>query len=256
MKRFLSIIPVIILGCIFTLTAEETTPLSSNFERANALYSEGEYMQAAHLYEQILNEEGISPELYYNLGNAYFKSNELGRAILNYERALQLDHKYSDAIYNLQLAEAKVIDNITQEQPFFVKRWFQVLTAALTSNQWLYLSWGLFIISLAGGLFFVFGTSKNLRKTSFSISLVLFILCVFSFSFSISRKNQLTNKKEAIVMPGIIPVKSSPDRNGTDLFELHEGTKVSVSNKLGDWCEIMIGDGRIGWIQTKQIEEI
>ena len=91
-------------------------------QQANQLYSEGEYRQAADAYEQLLQEQGVAPELYYNLGNAYFKAGEVALSILNYERALRLNPRFDDARYNLQLAQERVIDNIPPAQVFFVKR--------------------------------------------------------------------------------------------------------------------------------------
>ena len=225
-------------------------------ENANELYSQGEYLQAAHIYEQIIQEQGIAPELYYNLGNAYYKANEIGRSILNYERALNLNPNFEDARFNLQLAQTKVIDNIKEEDTFFIKRWIQSIGETLTSNQWLFLSCTLFIISIIGFFLFIFGGSKGLRKTSFVIAIVLLIGSAISLTYSISRKRQMTNHEQAIVMMGIITVKSSPDKSGTELFELHEGTKVTIKSELGEWSEIVIGDGRRGWVEKRQIEQI
>lgn len=229
---------------------------SVTIENANELYSQGEYIQAAHMYEQIIQEQGVSPELYYNLGNAYYKANEIGHSILNYERALRLSPNFEDAKFNLQLAQEKVVDKIKEEDTFFIKRWILDIGEALTSNQWLFLSCTLFVVSLIGFLFFVFGSSKKLRKTSFAISIALLIISVISLTYSIHRKKQFTNHKQAIVMTGTITVTSSPDKSGTELFELHEGTKVTIKSQLGEWNEIVIGDGRRGWIQKQQIEQI
>lgn len=251
MNSKLSILMILLLSFLGSF-AQNT----NNIAQANEMYSEGEYLQAAHLYEQILLEQGVAPELYYNLGNAYFKANEIGRSILNYERALRLDPHFQDALYNLTLARTKVIDNIAEEEPFFVKRWINNMENRYTSNQWLYVSWTLFVLCLIGFLLFVFGKSRSLRKTSFTLAIIVLLLSAFSLTFSITRKKQFLNHNDAIVMIGIISVKSSPDRSGTDLFELHEGTKVNIKSSLGDWVEIVIGDGRLGWVEKRQIEQI
>jgi len=255
MPLFQRICGVFLFMLIFSFSAfaqEET----NDIVRANELYSEGEFLQAAHLYEQIILEKGVAPELYYNLGNAYFKANEIGHSILNYERALRLNPRFENARFNLQLAQTKVIDNITEDDTFFVKRWVDNLVNRYTSNQWMYFSWTMFILCLFGFLFFVFGKSRGLRKVSFTLAIVVLIISAFALTFSITRKNQFINHKDAIVMTGIVTIKSSPDRSGTDLFELHEGTKVSIKSNLGNWAEIVIGDGRIGWVEKRQIEQI
>lgn len=239
-------------GWLLSAFADDVDKLA----QANELYSQGEYLQAVDLYEQLLEEKGVAPELYYNLGNAYFKANEVGLAILNYERALRLDPRFEDARYNLELAQTKVIDNITPAEVFFVKRWVQGLVNHYTSNQWFYISWTLFILSLIGCLCFVFAKSRSLRKTAFVLAIVFISFCVLSLLFAGTRKTQFVSHKDAVVMTGIITVKSSPDRSGTDLFELHEGTKVGIKSSLGDWVEIVIGDGRIGWAEKKHMEQI
>lgn len=238
------------------LPVQNETPALTRWQEANQLYTEGEYLQAAYLYEQIAAEEGVAPELYYNLGNSYYKAGEIAKSILNYERALRLKPRYDDAKNNLQLAQTKVIDNITEDESFFVKRWYQSLVNTFTSNQWMYLSWGLFIVCLVGFLLFVFASSRVLRKVSFNVSLILVLVAAFSLFFSVKRKHQFINHDEAVVMVGIVTVKSSPDRSGTELFELHEGTKVKIKSNLGEWTEIVIGDGRVGWLEQRQIEQI
>jgi tetratricopeptide (TPR) repeat protein len=231
---------------------EETNLL----QQANELYAQGEYLQAANLYERILQEQGVAPELFYNLGNAYFKAHDIARAILNYERALRLNPRFADARYNLELAELRVLDNITPAETFFLKRWIDKLVSNYTSNQWFYFSWAMFILGLVGALLFVFGRSRALRKSAFTVAIVVFAVSALTLTFAVVRKNQFQNQNDAIVMIGVISVKSAPDRSGTDLFELREGTKVHIRTTLGDWVEIMIGDGRIGWVERRQIEQI
>ncbi len=225
-------------------------------KQANQLYGEGEYRQAAGIYEQLLAEEGIAPELYYNLGNAYFKAGEVALSVLNYERALRLNPRFDDAQHNLQLARERVIDNIPAVREFFVKRWLQIFVGRFTSDQWFYTAWVLFVLFLAGALAFVFGKSLELRKIAFAGSIVFLLCSVAALGSSLYQKNTYVNHRNAVVMSGIITVKSSPDRSGTDLFELHEGTKVEVKSTLGDWVEIMIADGRMGWTEEKHIEKI
>jgi len=261
-------IAVFFFGTFFSAFAQEKTDYDyaqeteinhveiNLLQRANELYAQGEFLQAAHLYEQILLEKGVAPELYFNLGNAYFRTHEIARSILNYERALRLNPRFADARYNLELVQARVLDNIVAPEPFFLKRWINKLISDFTSNQWFYFSWILFIISLIGFLLFVFGRSRALRKISFGLAVAVLAVSISSLTISVVRKNQFLNHQEAIVMIGVITVKSSPDRSGTDLFELREGTKVRVKSTLGDWVEIMIADGRIGWVERRQIEEI
>ena len=229
---------------------------SAAMKQANDLYAAGNYSDAAKLYESLLVKQGVAPELYYNLGNAYYKSNETGKSILNYERALRLSPRFEDARANLELAQQKVVDNIVQAPTFFVGRWIENLIKLLTSNQWFVLSFSVFIVSLIFVLLFVFGSSLIIRKLSFYAGGSLLAVTVLAFVFAEIRKDQLINHRDAIVMTGVVTVKSSPDKSGTDLFQLHEGTKVAIESTLGSWTEIKLGNGNIGWVEQENIEKI
>lgn len=229
---------------------------SAALKQANNLYAKGNYSDAAKIYEQILSKEGVAPELYYNLGNAYFKSNETGKSILNYERALRLSPRYEDARVNLELAQQKVVDNIVQTPTFFVGRWIENLIKLMTSNQWLVVSSVLFVLCLILSFLFVFAPSLGIRKISFYVGMSFLVFSFFSLVFSGVRKDQLVNHHEAIVMSGVVTAKSSPDKSGTDLFQLHEGTKVTIKSTLGKWIEIKLGNGNVGWVEQENIEKI
>lgn len=226
--------------------------ISNDFENANKLYSEKKYEEAAAKYENILKTEGVAPELYYNLGNAYYKMNELGKSILNYERAIRLDPSFSDAKFNLEFANQKIIDRIETSEVFFLRKWFNLIIKAVSTNNWFYLSAILFIIALIPGLMFIFGGSKYIRKLSFYIASVLIVASITSLTFSGIRKVQIAEHQEAIIMDGVVIVRGSPDKSGTNLFQLHEGTKVSVLSALGDWYEIKLANGSIGWVEIKK----
>jgi FOG: TPR repeat len=229
---------------------------SAALKQANVMYTNGNYSDAAAMYTKILATEGVAPELYYNLGNAYYKLNETAKAILNYERALRIDPLYDDARNNLELAQLKVVDNVAPTPTFFVGRWIENLMKLLSSNQWIFVSLAAFVAFLVLAFLFVFAPSLLLRKLSFYVGMTFFAFSVTTFVFSGVRKNQLVGHRDAIVMTGVVTVKSSPDKSGTDLFQLHEGTKVQVKSTLGKWTEIVLGNGNIGWVEQVDIENI
>jgi len=236
--------------------ASQSFAESSLVNQANSLYSKGNYEDAAKIYEKVLTTEGVAPELYYNLGNAYYKTNEIGRSILNYERALRLSPSFDDARYNLDIAQLKVVDNTGQNQSFFIGRFVDSFIKMFNSNQWFWISFVLFILCLVSAFVFIFGPSRQLRKTSFYIGSIVLGVCVLTLTFAGIRKNQLVNHSEAIVLSGAVSVKGSPDKSGTELFQLHEGTKVSVKSTLGSWTEIKLANGNIGWVEQENIERI
>lgn len=229
---------------------------NEDIAKANSLYKKTDYQGAAMLYEDVVTRYGVSPELYYNIGNAYYKAGEVGRSILNYERALRLSPTYDDAKANLELAQTKVVDNIVQVPPFFVKRWVNSIIKLLGVDQWYIISVIIFVITLLSFLYFVFGNNLIIRRFSFYGAFVLLVLTFITAVFGLVRRSELTNHNQAIIMVGTVVAKSSPDKSGTDLFQLHEGTKVLIKSDLDQWTEIVVGNGNIGWLETKMIEKI
>ena len=256
MKR-IYILFSLVLGVTVLLQAQKSVATHSgdNIQMANHLYKQGQYADAAKLYEQELSK-GAAPQLYYNLGNSYYKSDEIGLAILNYERALRLDPGYNDARYNLKIAEEKVVDNVNSSPSFFVKRFLNSWIQANSSNQWAVISVICLIVSLALFFFFVFSFDKNRRKYGFFGMLLFAGLFVTTLIFSGIRKEQFVKHNEAIVMSGAVTAKSSPDKSGTDLFQLHEGTKVMVKSTLSGWSEITLENGAVGWVEESSIARI
>jgi tetratricopeptide (TPR) repeat protein len=235
------------------LVCSTLTFAQSDFDVANAAYADGRYEEAATLYQSLLDEQEDAT-LYYNLGNARFKQGELAQAILNYERALRLQPNNKDAQYNLAFAQSRITDNIV-EQDFFLSAWARAIRNNLRERTWLGLSIGLFILGLVGLLLFLLGREPWIRKTAFHTAwlALLFSLITGLNAYSLHQRDTLRN--EAIITQGVVNAKSSPDRSGTDLFTLHEGTKVTIRETLGEWCNIRVGNNE-GWIKQQNMERI
>ena len=223
------------------------------FDAANAAYADGRYEEAAAIYQSLLDEQPDAT-LYYNLGNARFKQGELAQAILNYERALRLKPNYKDAQYNLAFAQSRITDNIV-EQDFFLSSWARTVRNNLSERTWWSTSIGLFICALIALLLFLLGRELWLRKTAFHVAWIalLFSLIAGLNAGSLHQRNTLRN--EAIITQGVVNVKSSPDRSGTDLFTIHEGTKVTIRETLGEWVNVRVGSNE-GWIRLAYLERI
>jgi len=228
--------------------------LTTLFAQANAHYAEGNYAEAVEQYKEVLAEQP-SAEVYYNLGNAYFKQGELSQSILAYERALRLKPTMKDAKHNLQFAQTRIVDNIEDTQSFFLSSWLKTVRNSLNQQVWIILSISLFVLALMGFFFFAFSRTIWLRKTAFYTSLValLFSICACANAGSLYKRDSL--RAEAIITQGIVNAKASPDRSGTDLFTIHEGTKVRITDVIGDWCCIHVGNN-IGWMQLAHLERI
>ena len=225
----------------------------SDFDLANIAYSEGRYAEAAAGYEALLQQQQ-NATLYYNAGNAYFKQGELAKAILNYERALRLEPNHKDAKFNLEFAQSKITDNI-EEHDFFLSIWAQAVRNSMHEHTWIILSIVLFLLTLTGILVFLLGREPWLRKTAFHTAWVALLFCIIAGVSANSLHKRDTLRNEAIITQGIVNAKASPDRSGTDLFTLHEGTKVTIRETLGEWVNVKVGK-KEGWIAAKDLERI
>ncbi len=246
MRRFITFLSFVLCPLSFILA-------QSDFDEANAAYADGRYADAAALYQTMI-DEAPDAVLYYNLGNAQFKQGELAQAILNYERALRLRPNYPDAKYNLAFAQSRITDNIP-EQDFFLSAWARAIRNNLHERTWWILSIVLFIVSLVGILLFLLGREPWLRKTAFHIAWIALLFSLIAGLNANSLHQRDTLRNEAIITQGVVNAKSSPDRSGTDLFTLHEGTKVTIRETLGEWCNIRVGNNE-GWIKQQNMERI
>ncbi len=223
---------------------------------ADSAYVRGDYAQAISLYEEMLTE-GESAEVYYNLGNSYFKIDNMGKSILNYERALLLDPGNSDIRTNLDIAKSKTQDNLVSTPSIFFVVWVNSLINTMSVKQWAVCGIITFILLLlALGVFF-FTMSEKIKKISFIGAICLLVLSLISNIFAYSQKSRLINRNDAIVLTPSVTVRSTPSESGTSLFILHEGTKVTIKdNSMQEWKEIELSDGKVGWISKEDIEVI
>lgn len=239
---------ILFSACLF-LSSKAAT-----WQEANDLYAESNYTEAIVAYETLLQDEP-SAEAYYNLGNAYFKTGELAYAILSYERALRIYPRFKDADHNLRFAQTKIIDNIEDKHQFFLRQWAQTLRNQLTENQWFTLSLCAWIICLIGIFIFLFVSATIWRKVGFHCAWFTLIFAILTLWSGLSLHHRNTAREEAIIIQGIVNAKSSPDKSGTDLFVLHEGSKVRITDTVSEWAEIHVGD-YVGWIRLNALERI
>lgn len=224
---------------------------------ADSAYVNGDYITAAAIYEELIATKGVSPELYMNLGNAYFKMDEIAKAILNYERAYLMDPSDADVRFNLEIAKTKIVDkDVTASELFFVT-WVRQLAASMNVDQWGILT--VILVLLMSVCIGIFVLSKNaaFKKSTFIIAIVLLFAAIMCFCFAKNQKNNLIGNDTAIIMSPSVTVKSTPNDNGTDLFIIHEGSKVNIlDNGMKDWIEISLNDGNEGWVHTDVLEII
>ena len=249
MKKIVIYLLCIVAGMTATYGQESLT-------KANEAYAQEDYIKAIELYEQTAREHGVSSDLYYNLGNAYYKHNEFAKAILNYERALLLNPGNEDARFNLDMANTHIVDKIDPVGRFFLSVWIDTMRSYLSSNTWAVIGIIAFFLFIGGCYLYLFTRSVPLKKIGFfgGIVVLLIAIMVNCFAWGLNEKKEIRN--EAIVFDATVSVKSSPAESGTDLFVLHEGTKVVVLSKVGEWSEVKISDGNRGWLPSAAIEII
>ena len=226
------------------------------WNRANTAYINGDYHGAVEYYEEILSRGLGSVKLYYNLANSYFKEERLGKAILFYHRALRMAPGNDDVRYNLQVAEARAKDKIELIPEFFLTKWMRDVRHTMSCTAWSLLSLVVLLCALGLFLLYLLASRLSLRKAGFYGTLVAVVLFVASSWFALGERREMLDDTQAVVMSTSTAVKSSPDKSATDLFVLHEGTLVEISDRLDGWCEVTIADGKMGWLESKTIETI
>ena len=244
---------LVMLAIMLGFTSEADAITKQN---ADAEYQKGNYQQAIRDYEDLL-KNGASADVYYNLGNAYYRTDNITKAVLNYERARLLSPGDEDINFNLQFARSKTIDKITPESEMFFVTWYKALVNFTSVDNWAKAGILAIIMALVLVLVYLFGPHILLRKVGFfggSFFFVVFLVCNL---FAYQQKQTLLNRTGAIIISPSVNVKKTPAKQSSDVFVLHEGTRVDITDKgMKGWRGIKVGDGREGWIETKALEEI
>ncbi len=248
----------LILLAVISLTSY-FSPLTSNAvtkSEADSAYVQERYQQAAKDYEALL-KQGVSADLYYNLGNCYYRMDQMTQAVLNYERALLLSPGDKDIRFNLQMARSKTIDKITPESEMFFVTWYRSLVNVMSVDGWARTALVALIVAIVLALFYLFSDRIWLRKIGFFGGIIALLLFLVGNLFAWQQKSNLTQRTGAIIIKSAVNVKSTPSKNGTDLYILHEGTKVTVTDSsMREWRKIRVADGKEGWLEVSEIEVI
>ena len=225
-------------------------------DSANNAYSKANYELAARQYEMILSLGYESPQVYFNLGNAYYKLDNLGLSILNYERAKKLSLHDEDINYNLKLANQRTLDKIEPMPKLFLEEWWENLKNMHSERTWAIRSIVCFILFFFFiGVFIVSNKLLN-KQFGFWLSILFFVFSTISFFISKSRYNDITHKTSAVILSASAEIKNAPAESGIKLFILHEGTKVSSKETQGEWVKVSLTPEKVGWVKRSAIEFI
>lgn len=252
-KRLKYIILLVFVVMISAVKAESPDSLMIMAQNA---YNKGLYDSSINLYNQVLDQNLESAQLYYNLGNAWFKKGEIPHAILYYEKAKKLDPSDEDINYNLGVANSMIVDKIETVPQLFFQEWWDYFYNLFGANRWaiiLLISWALFVL-FAG--IFMLSPGRRGKKAGFFLGIMFLLFTAASYGLASQKYKHSVSRNEAIIFTPTITVKSSPTQNAVDLFVVHEGTKVKIKDKVDNWVKIKISNGSIGWVPANSLEEI
>lgn len=229
--------------CVHSASAATTV------ETANLAYQSGNYQTAITLYEQAL-KVGDSPELYYNLGNAYYRSNNITKALINYEKAYMLNPSDADVRHNLDYVRTKTVDKLIPATDIFLVSWFKSIVYGMTIYGWAIFSIVMLVVSLAALLLYLFTGNDLVRKSSFWLTLLSFLLFIMSLLFALHQTYYYNHNTSAIVTAKEVALKKSPEQGSASIgTTIHEGTHIDIiDDGMKDWKEIELPDGKTGWI--------
>lgn len=251
-KSMKTVVAILIFNVI-SISLFASNSSADSLLKAQDLYSKSNYVSAIQIYNSIVDSGYESADLYYNLGNSYFRNNEMALAIVNYERALLLNPQHEDAKNNLEIVKSQQIDKIEIIPPFFISLWIDSFFAIMTSNTWTILSFIFLALFLSSIYIFLYSRQVSIKQIFFGIGLFLGMLFIVSIIGASKQKNRMTDRNNAIILASSVTAKSTPSDSGTNLFVIHEGLKVQILDKVSGYVEIKLSNGEVGWILSEDV---
>lgn len=229
----------------------------TGFEKGNEFYKNAKYEQAVEAYESVLNvNKQQSAELFFNLGNCYYRLNKVAPAIYNYEKALLLSPNDSEIANNLKFAQKRTIDEIKVIPKVGFGKLLRDFTGIYQYNTWAWISITFSVLFLGSFCGYYFSQISLSKRLFFLGMFAMFLLVLISVAAAIFEKSHAKNEKPAVVFAEVTEMKSEPQRKAANVFILHEGTKVFVKESLDSWKKIQLTDGTEGWIENSAIKEV
>ncbi len=253
MKKFIFIL--FSLFQVYSICCAEVENLDTVMLHANNCYSNADYAGADSLYSMIA-ESSESVALYYNLGNSKFKQGQLGKALVAYRKAHNLDPSDADVIHNMEIVRSRTVDHLQKKYDSFFSGWLQSAANKWSSNSWAVIAIILFWIAILGAVFFLFFTQENIRRIGLYGGLTMFLFSIVSTYFSYLQKSNHLNENECVVVVDAAYIRSSPENEAKSILILHEGAELHISDKIGTFYEIELNNGSKGWILNTDVDII
>ena len=245
-KYFRVFLMLSIVSCLLSQVcfAESSAGL---YTIGNDAYKAKNYQQAIDAYQKLISEGYRNAAVYYNLGNSYYKTDQISLAILNYERALRLAPSDEDIRFNLKLANLKTVDRITPVPQLYIIAKWEGMVGSQSSGTWAIFSLAsLWLAMIAFAVYLFIG---SVRRLGFFSGMTLLLFSLFFFYLSYTQSQTEYGASQAILTAANTYIKSAPDASGTDLFMIHEGVKLNILDKVGEWSKVRLADGKVGWVQ-------
>lgn len=237
------------------IAAQGQSP-DSLFVQANKSYQQEDYLTALELYRDIEEKNVLSAELFYNMANAYYKTNKVAHSIYYYERALSLEPNNRDILFNLEFAKRMTLDNIEELPKSISQKFRDLVVLKFTYNVWAIISVSFAFLFAILFLLYHFSYGTRAKRIFFITSGITVILVSLSLLFSYQNYQYVTNTRTAIIFAQQTSVKSAPTKSSEVNFLLHEGTKIIILESLDNWVKIKIADGKMGWIEEENMKEL
>jgi len=240
----------------FLTTGLFAGPAEDLFDQGNRLYQAGQYQAALDKYSQIARRGQESSALYFNMGNCYYKSQDIGRAILFYERAQRLSPGDEDIQTNLGIAQLATADKIERQPDFILTRLVRAYYHLFPRNLQVGLVLGLYLAAMAGGIVWVLTRGRLIGKWAGRVTVVLAVMLLLAGASLAGRRWEDVHRREAIILVPKVEVMSAPGAQSVEVFSLHAGAKVTLDRSSGDWVEIILPDRKSGWVKGEALEGI
>ncbi len=242
-----------LIGIILFSTMLISASANDFLQKAERAYDSKKYKEAIENYESLIKDGFQSHELYYNLGNAYYRDNQIGKAIYNYELARKLEPNDEDVRINLSKASAKTIDKIDAKENFFISAVKSNILSSFSTKTWAWFSIYSIILFCVCIYLFVSANNRPLKRTAFLLALCFTFAFFITYFLGYSALNAKSNNKFAIILNREAKIYNEPTLTASSKFVLHEGTKIRLVENNGDWALIKLDNGNEGWIKKLEI---
>ena len=226
------------------------------FEKANLAYQNGEFEAAISSYEKILEDGEASAEVYYNLGNAHYKLNNVAPSIYYFEKALQLEPKDEDILNNIEFARNMAIDDIDEVEETGLSASFDRMIANYSASGWAVFAIAFSVIFVILFLLYYISISSLKKRVFLGLASLSLLACIITVVFAFQQETFVENNKYAIIFEEVVEVRDEPNLRGEASYELHEGTKAKVLENFQEWSRIQLSNGAQGWVQTQNIRKL